>query len=94
MLPVLRDKARARGTRLRHVGPRAEGLIADDLLARFPYQEHPRDIALVAALARAFGVSSSVAIAEMADNVVPDLGDSRPTRPSRISAARSRSPTA
>jgi gamma-polyglutamate synthase len=74
MLPVLRDKARARGTIVRHVGARSEELVADDLLARFPYQEHPRNIALVGALARSLGVPRSVAIAEMADNVVPDLG--------------------
>src|SRR5208283_406553 len=45
-----------------------------DLLARFPYHEHPKNIALVAALAQALGIPASVAIVEMADHVVPDLG--------------------
>lgn len=74
MLPLLRDRARARGTRLRAVPPRDAELIPADLLARFPYQEHPRNVALVAALAQSLGVPPAVAIAEMADHVVPDLG--------------------
>lgn len=74
MLPILRERARERGTLLRSVSARQADLIADDLLARFPYQEHPRNIALVVEMARALGVPSLIAMAEMADNVVPDLG--------------------
>lgn len=74
MLPLIRDKARSRGSKTNAVCARDAELIADDLLARFPYAEHPSNIALVAALARNFGISSTVAIAEMADHVVPDLG--------------------
>jgi poly-gamma-glutamate synthase PgsB/CapB len=74
MLPIFRQRARERKTRLVHVPARDADLIADDLLTRFPYQEHPRNIALVATLARSFGVPRSIAIAEMADHVVPDLG--------------------
>jgi poly-gamma-glutamate synthase PgsB/CapB len=74
MLPHLRAQAHARDTRLRAVRARDAELIAGDLLARFPYQEHPRNVALVAALAQALGVPPAVAIAEMADHVVPDLG--------------------
>lgn len=74
MLPIIRERARDRQTTLVSVGGREADLIADDMLARFPYHEHPRNIALVSAVARAMGVSQSVAIAEMADNVVPDLG--------------------
>jgi poly-gamma-glutamate synthase PgsB/CapB len=74
MLPVLREQARTRGTKTTVVRARDAELIADDLLARFSYAEHPRNIALVAALARSFGIPETVAIAEMADNVVPDLG--------------------
>src|SRR5262249_43977618 len=74
MLPILRDRARARGTSLHVVSHRDSDLIADDLLARFPYHEHPRNIALVASLAQALGAPPSIAIVEMADNVVPDLG--------------------
>jgi poly-gamma-glutamate synthase PgsB/CapB len=74
MLPLLRERARERGTKLHAIGEREAELIPEDLLARFPYREHPRNVALVAALARALGVPSPVAIAEMADHVVPDLG--------------------
>ncbi len=74
MLPILRERAKERGTSIREVPARDADLVADDLLARFPYQEHPKNIALVTALARTLGIPWSVAIAEMADHVVPDLG--------------------
>ena len=74
MLPLLRERAKERDTNLRVVGARDAALIADDLLARFPYDEHPKNVALVTALARTLGIPAAIAIAEMADNVVPDLG--------------------
>jgi poly-gamma-glutamate synthase PgsB/CapB len=74
MLPLLRERARERGTKLHAVDEREAELLPEDLLARFPYREHPRNVALVAALARALGVPRSIAIAEMADHVVADLG--------------------
>lgn len=74
MLPLLREAASKKGTSIRAVGERASALLGDDILARFPYHEHPKNIALVCALAQALGVPSAIAIAEMADNVVPDLG--------------------
>ncbi len=74
MLPLLREQARARRTSIRTVGDREANLIAGDLLARFPYHEHPKNIALVASLAQALGIPAAVAITEMADHVVPDLG--------------------
>jgi poly-gamma-glutamate synthase PgsB/CapB len=74
MLPILRERATERDTLLREVTARDAELVAGDILARFPYQEHPKNIALVVSLARALGVPSAVALAEMADHVVPDLG--------------------
>jgi len=74
MLPILRQKAKQRDSRLVHVSSHRAEVIADDLLSRFPYQEHPRNIALVARVAASFGIAPAIAIAEMADNVVPDLG--------------------
>ncbi len=74
MLPLLREAAKAKGTSIRAVGEREAALLGDDVLARFPYHEHPKNIALVCALAQALGVPAAVALAEMADNVVPDLG--------------------
>jgi len=74
MLPVLRESARARKSELIEVGARESDLLPADLIDRFPYQEHPRNIALVARLAEHLGVPRDVAIVEMADHVVPDLG--------------------
>jgi poly-gamma-glutamate synthase PgsB/CapB len=74
MLPILRERARERGSSFESVGELDAALVGDDMLARFPYHEHPRNIALVCALAARLGVPQAVALAEMADNVVPDLG--------------------
>ena len=74
MLPILKEMAKAKHTSVRTVGERESLLIGDDVLERFPYHEHPKNIALVAALAQALGVPAAIALAEMADNVVPDLG--------------------
>ena len=74
MLPILRARAKERGSSFESVGELDAALLGDDILARFPYHEHPRNIALVCALAARLGVAQAVALAEMADNVVPDLG--------------------
>jgi poly-gamma-glutamate synthase PgsB/CapB len=73
-LPLFAEKCRERGTALRVTTPRKAELIADDLLALFPYAEHPRNIALVADMAEQLGIDRTLAIATMADHVVPDLG--------------------
>jgi gamma-polyglutamate synthase len=73
-LPLFAEKCRERGTTLRVTTPRKAELIADDLLALFPYAEHPRNIALVADMAEQLGVDRHLAIATMAEHVVPDLG--------------------
>lgn len=74
MRPILSVAAKQLGTPLRGVGWVESGLLAPDLLARFPYQEHPDNIALVLALADELGIAQDFAIKEMADRVVPDLG--------------------
>ncbi len=74
MLPVLVDAADALGTRVRAVGWREAGRISGDVLRRFPYDEHPYNIALVLALAEELGIERDFALKEMADRVVPDLG--------------------
>lgn len=73
-LPLFRDAARARKTELDAVSPMEAELLGADLLGLFPYQEHPRNIALVARMAERLGVDPLLAIATMAENVVPDLG--------------------
>jgi poly-gamma-glutamate synthase PgsB/CapB len=74
MLPILRHAASGLGTELRSVGWLEAGLLAPDALARFPYDEHPYNVALVLALARELGIDEAFALREMADRVVPDLG--------------------
>jgi poly-gamma-glutamate synthase PgsB/CapB len=73
-LPLFAEKCKQRGTTLCVTAPRSAELIADDLLALFPYAEHPRNIALVADLAEQLGIDRHLAIATMAEHVVPDLG--------------------
>lgn len=74
MLPMLRDGCRRRQCALDAVGWDAAWLLPRDLLQRFPYQEHPSNIALVLRMAEPFGVPRDQALKLMADRVVPDLG--------------------
>jgi len=74
MRPILGDAARALGTRMVGVDWLDAGLLASDILKRFPYEEHPSNIALVLALADEIGVDRDFAVKEMADRVVLDLG--------------------
>ena len=68
------DGARRNGARLVAVSPLDAELLPADLLARLPYQEHPRNVALVLALAEHFGVDHELALVEIADKLVADLG--------------------
>ncbi|MES2858450.1 MAG: hypothetical protein V4704_04640 [Pseudomonadota bacterium] len=74
MLPYLADRAEVLGTRLTATGWLDIGLLTPDLLARFPYQEHPANVALVARMFEGMGLRRDFALKEMADRVVPDLG--------------------
>ncbi|AKU10098.1 hypothetical protein AzCIB_0193 [Azoarcus sp. CIB] len=74
MRPILAHAAQMLGTRVETTGWLESGLLAPDVLARFPYQEHPDNIALVARMAGEFGIAADYALKEMADRVVPDLG--------------------
>lgn len=74
MLPILRDAAQQLDTQLITVGWLEAGLLTPDVLARFPYEEHPYNIALVLALAEKLGVERDYALKEMADRVVMDIG--------------------
>lgn len=74
MRPILQTAADALGTRLRGVGWLESGLLAPDVLARFPYQEHPDNIALVVAMGNELDIAEDFALKEMADRVVADLG--------------------
>ncbi len=74
MRPLIRASCERVGTSLRGIGWLESGLICDDFVDRFPYREHPDNIALVAALAEELGCSFDFAIKAMADYLIPDLG--------------------
>ncbi|MXO86831.1 hypothetical protein GRI38_12420 [Altererythrobacter aurantiacus] len=74
MLPILEEGARKARTRIRTVDWREAGLVHEALLARFPYAEHPYNIALVAAMGDELGLGEDYCIKEMSDRVVADLG--------------------
>ena len=74
MLPLVRQRARERGSRCVALGELDAELLPEDLLARFPYREHPRNVALVARMAEELGIDRETAIVVMADHVIPDVG--------------------
>ncbi len=74
MYPILREGAERVGTDIRPIGWKQAGLIHQSLLDRFPYAEHPFNIALVTAMAAELGLAADFAVKEMADRVVADLG--------------------
>ncbi|MBV1931542.1 MAG: hypothetical protein KUG71_07480, partial [Porticoccaceae bacterium] len=74
MLPYLKLAARKNNCQIITVNWLDAGLLTPDILARFPYDEHPNNIALVLELGRYMGVEDAYTLKEMADRVVPDLG--------------------
>ncbi|WP_324828946.1 hypothetical protein [Qipengyuania zhejiangensis] len=74
MLPILAEGADKAGSRMRPVGWKEAGLIHKNLLARFPYEEHPYNIALVTAMGDEMGLEPDFCVKEMSDRVVADLG--------------------
>jgi len=74
MLPILQQGAEKSGTEIRSIGWKQAGLIHQSLLDRFPYEEHPFNIALVTAMGAELGLSHDFCVREMSDRVVADLG--------------------
>jgi poly-gamma-glutamate synthase PgsB/CapB len=74
MLPILADAAQRSGTRLIATGWLEAGLLTKDVLKRFPYEEHPYNVALVLALADTLGFDRDHAIKEIPERVIPDIG--------------------
>ena len=74
MLPYVTEACHSRNTDYESVGWLESGLITKDVLQRFPYTEHPDNVALVAAMARHLGCDYEFALKAMADYLVPDLG--------------------
>ena len=74
MLPIVQHSCKQARSTLHGVGWLESGLIPDEVLDRFPYREHPDNIALVAAMADELGVEYDYALKAMADELIPDLG--------------------
>ena len=74
MRPYVTDECRRMNTQFKGVGWLESGLITSDILERFPYQEHPDNVALVATMAEFLDVDYEYALKAMADYLVPDLG--------------------
>ncbi|GAB4537668.1 MAG: hypothetical protein Fur0020_06390 [Thermodesulfovibrionia bacterium] len=74
MKPILAEGAKRMNNRVRFVNWLDAGLLTPDVIKRFPYEEHPYNIALVLALAEEMGIEKDFALKEMADRVVPDIG--------------------
>jgi poly-gamma-glutamate synthase PgsB/CapB len=73
-LPLFAEVCRERKTRMLAISERDGDLIASDMLAIFPYNEHPRNIALVARMAQELGIDPTLSMVAMAENVIADLG--------------------
>ncbi len=74
MRPVLEQEAKRKGTRLHGVDWREAAMIPEDVLARYPYNVHPANLALVTRMAQSLGIEREFAWKEIADWIVPDLG--------------------
>lgn len=74
MLPILQQGAEKARTEIRAIGWKEAGLIHQSLLDRFPYEEHPFNIALVTAMGAELGLTHDFCVREMSDRVVADLG--------------------
>lgn len=74
MLPILQQASGRLGTECHHVGWIESELLPGDILSRFPYEEHPSNIALVLRMADEFDIPHLFALKAMADHVILDLG--------------------
>ena len=83
-LPLFKEVCRQRDSELVAIGPQEGDLIAPELLDLFPYQEHPRNIALVAQMAEQLDIDHDLAIVTMAQHVVADLGVLKSYPPVRV----------
>lgn len=74
MFPALQAEARKFGSPCTSLSRAEKELIPRELMDRFPYAEHPSNIALAARVGTELGVPRTEAIGWMADHVIPDLG--------------------
>ncbi|MDQ6961520.1 MAG: HEAT repeat domain-containing protein [Mariprofundaceae bacterium] len=74
MSPILKEESAKQNTKMKSIGWQEAGLLTQDILDRFPYDEHPYNIALVVELGKELGIEPAFALKEMADRVVLDIG--------------------
>ena len=74
LLPVIEEIGRAQNSIVHATTEIDAELLPQDMLERFPYAEHPRNVALILAVAEHLGVDHEWALVKMADHTVPDLG--------------------
>ena len=74
MRPYISESCRLAETTLRGVGWLESGLVTEDVLDRFPYKEHPDNVALVSAMGDELGLDYDFCVKAMGDYLVPDLG--------------------
>ncbi|MFB1482931.1 hypothetical protein [Corallococcus sp. RDP092CA] len=83
-LPLFKQAAEEKDTTLLHSAWWEAELIPEELLALFPYREHPRNMALVATLAEQLGVPRPHALALMAEHVQPEIGVLKVFPPAKV----------
>lgn len=74
MFPALAAQAERFGSHAVPLSAAEKELLPRELLGRFPYEEHPSNIALAARVSTELGIPRVEAIGWMADHVIPDLG--------------------
>ncbi|MGN7613424.1 hypothetical protein ACQZV8_15215 [Magnetococcales bacterium HHB-1] len=74
MAPILREEAIKVKTTYEEVGWLQAGLLTNDVLERFPYEEHPYNIALVQRVGAVLDIPEDYAVKAMADYVILDIG--------------------
>jgi poly-gamma-glutamate synthase PgsB/CapB len=85
MVPFLHEAASERRSAFHRTGWFEAGILTEDVLERFPYLEHPYNIGLVLGLSDQLGIERSVALREMADRVIADLGVLKTTAVAKVS---------
>ena len=74
MQPVLRETARRNATAFSQVPMALPFLLPDDYMERFPYLEHPLNIALMLTMGDELDIDRDLAMVVMADHLVADVG--------------------
>ncbi|HPQ40409.1 MAG TPA: hypothetical protein PLV45_08545 [bacterium] len=74
MQPLIAEICRERNTELHDLAWYESDLIGDDVLEQFPYTVHPRNLGMVLKMARHLAIDETVALREIARNIIPDLG--------------------